>query len=56
MRSGRPWHQAGIIYQEGEDKDQVMLNASHYQLLSSALAVTLRHKIDPENKIGCMLL
>ena len=56
MRSGRPWHQAGIIYQEGEDKDQVMLNASHYQLLSSALAVTLGHKIDPENKIGCMLL
>ena len=56
MRSGRPWHQAGIIYQEGEDKDQVMLNAAHYQLVASAKAVVLGHKIDPENQIGCMLL
>ena len=56
MRSNRPWHQAGIIYQEGEDKDQVMLNAAHYQLVASAKAVVLGHKIDPENQIGCMLL
>ena len=56
MRSGRPWHQAGIIYQEGEDKDQVMLNASHYQLVASAKAVVLGHEIDPANQIGCMLL
>ena len=56
MRSGRPWHQAGIIYQEGEDKDQVMLNASHYQLVASAKAVILGHEIDPANQIGCMLL
>ena len=56
MRSGRPWHQAGIIYQEGEDKYQVMLNASHYQLVASAKAVVLGHEIDPANQIGCMLL
>ena len=56
MRSNRPWHQAGIIYQEGEDKDQVMLNAAHYQLVASAKAVVLGHRIDPENQIGCMLL
>ena len=56
MRSNRPWHQAGIIYQEGEDKDQVMLNAAHYQLVASARAVVLGHRIDPENQIGCMLL
>src|SRR5699024_327597 len=38
------------------DKDQVMLNASHYQLVASAKAVVLGHEIDPANQIGCMLL
>ncbi len=56
MLSWRPWHQAGIIYQEGENKSQTMINAAHYQLLASAKAVILGHQIDPENKIGCMLL
>ena len=55
MLTWRPWHQAGIIYQEGENKSQTMLNAAHYQLLASAKAVALGHEIDPENKIGCML-
>ena len=56
MLTWRPWHQAGIIYQEGENKSQTMLNAAHYQLLASAKAVVLGHEIDPENKIGCMLV
>ena len=56
MLAARPWHQAGIIYGEDEDKNQVMLNAAHNQLVASAKAVELGHRIDPANKIGCMLL
>ncbi len=56
MISDRPWHQAGIIYQDGEDRNQIMVNASHYQLVASARAVILGHEIDPANQIGCMLL
>lgn len=54
--SPRPWHQAGIVYQEGEDKAKTMVQASHHMLVASALAVIKGHEIDPENKIGCMLL
>ncbi len=52
----RPYHQAGIIYREDEDKNQTILNAAHYMLLASARAVEMGHEIDPENKIGCMLI
>ncbi len=56
MLSARPWHQAGIIYEDREDRNQVMINAAHYQLVASAKAVVLGHEIDPSNQIGCMLL
>lgn len=56
MLSARPWHQAGIIYEDHEDRNQVMINAAHYQLVASAKAVVLGHEIDPSNQIGCMLL
>lgn len=56
MLSKRPWHQAGIVYQEGENPSQVMLDAAHNQLIASAKAVVLGHQIDPDNQIGCMLL
>ena len=52
----RPYHQAGIIYRAAEDKNQTILNAAHYMLLASARAVEMGHEIDPENKIGCMLI
>lgn len=54
--SPRPWHQAGIVYGEDEDEASVKLQASHHQLLASALTVIEGHKINPEFKIGCMLL
>ena len=31
-------------------------NALHHQLVASAKAVQLAHQIDPENKVGCMIL
>ena len=54
--SPRPWHQAGIIFREGEDEQAVRVQAAHYQLLASAQVVREGHKINPDFKIGCMLL
>lgn len=54
--SNRPWHQAGIVYQDNEDKTKTLVQASHHMLVASALAVIKGHEIDQENKIGCMLL
>lgn len=54
--SPRPWHQAGIIYQDDENEADVKLQASHNQLVASALTVIEGHKINPDFKIGCMLL
>ena len=51
-----PWHQAGIIYRENENKINVMFQAAHYQLVASALTVKLAHEIDFENKVGNMIL
>lgn len=52
----RPWHQAGILYGEGEEMNKVRVQAAHHQLLASAKTVIGGHKIDPEMKIGCMLI
>ncbi len=51
-----PYHQCGIIFAEGEDHGKTLVQASHHMLVASALAVVKGHEIDPENKIGCMLL
>lgn len=57
MTPGRnPYHQAGIIFEEGEDQGRTIIQASHHMFVASAKAVIAGHKIDPENKIGCMLL
>lgn len=56
MRAPRPWHQAGLIFKEGEDKNKTIIQASHHMFVASAKAVLAGHRIDPENKIGCMLL
>nr|WP_281169069.1 6-phospho-beta-glucosidase [Gracilibacillus lacisalsi] len=50
-----PYVGAGLIFKEGEDKQQVMYQAAHHQLVASALAVKAGHEIIPEAQIGCML-
>ena len=52
--SPRPWHQAGIIYREGENEADVKLQAAHNQLIASALTVAEGHRINPDFQIGCM--
>ena len=50
-----PFTGAGVLVEEGEDKDQVLYTAAHHELVASALATKIAHEIDPENKVGCML-
>ena len=45
----------GLIFEEGENINQIKYQGAHHQLVASALATKLGHEIDPENKIGCML-
>ena len=51
-----PFIPAGIKFNDGENKEQVIYQAAHHQLIASAKAVTLGHSINPDFKIGCMLL
>lgn len=50
-----PFSGAGILFKEGENRDQVKYQAAHYELVASALVTGIAHQINPENKVGCML-
>ncbi|WP_153979082.1 6-phospho-beta-glucosidase [Paenibacillus xylanilyticus] len=50
-----PYIGAGIVLQEGEDKQQILYQAAHHELVASALAVKACHEMIPGAQIGCML-
>ncbi|MGX7029796.1 6-phospho-beta-glucosidase [Vagococcus zengguangii] len=50
-----PFMGAGIVFEEGEDKEQVIFTAAHHELLASAAATKIAKEINPDNQIGCML-
>ncbi len=50
-----PYLAAGLTFKEHEDKLHVSYQAAHHQLIASAKAVLLGHKIDSSNQIGSML-
>lgn len=45
----------GLVFEDGENREQVMYQGAHYQLVASALATKIGHEIDSNNMIGCML-
>lgn len=47
---------AGIEIGEGENYYQAAFQAAHYELLASAKAVKLGHEINPDYKIGMMMI
>ena len=47
---------AGVLDRSKKDFEQRSYQAAHHQFVASAKAVALGHQIDPENKIGCMVL
>ena len=46
---------SGILFEENEDREQIVYQAAHYELVASAKAVKIGHDIDPELMIGCMM-
>ena len=50
-----PFMGAGILFEEGEENNQVLYTAAHHELLASAKAVIVAHKMMPDAMVGCML-
>ncbi|MDO5407150.1 MAG: 6-phospho-beta-glucosidase [Eubacteriales bacterium] len=50
-----PFSGAGIAFQDGENRNQVIYQSAHHMLLASAMATRLAHQYDPANQVGCML-
>lgn len=46
---------SGIVYKEGDDREAIMYQAAHYELVASARAVKVSHEINPDFQIGCMI-
>lgn len=50
-----PFVGAGLVFEEGENKEAIKYQAAHHQLIASARATKIAREINPEFKIGCML-
>ncbi|MDE7310156.1 MAG: 6-phospho-beta-glucosidase [Eubacterium sp.] len=46
---------SGILCEDGENAQELMYQASHYELVASAEAVRRGHQINPDFMIGCMI-
>lgn len=49
------YENSGIKFKPGDNKEELMYQAAHYELVASAQAVQIGHAIDPSLKIGCMI-
>ncbi|MHC1681483.1 MAG: 6-phospho-beta-glucosidase [Clostridiaceae bacterium] len=50
-----PFGSSGLVFEEGENEEAVKYQAAHHQLVASAKATEIAHRINPGFKIGCML-
>ena len=50
-----PFMGAGLVFEEGENEEEVKYIAAHHELVASAWATKIAHEVDPENMIGCMV-
>ncbi|WP_227318906.1 6-phospho-beta-glucosidase [Cedecea davisae] len=50
-----PFSGAGLVFEKGDNKEQVMYQAAHHELVASALVTKIAHEVNPENQVGCML-
>lgn len=47
---------SGLVFEDAsENREQTCIQAAHYQLVASAMAVKLGHTINPDFQIGCMI-
>ena len=49
-----PFLGAGLLFQDGDEREKLKYQAAHHELIASALAVQMAHEINPENRVGCM--
>ena len=54
-RDFAPFTNSGLVYQAGENRELIMYQAAHYELVASARAVKAGREINPDFKIGCMI-
>ena len=50
-----PFSGAGLAFEEGENREQVIYQAAHHMLVASGLAIKVAHAINKNLKIGCMI-
>ncbi|MGT2907344.1 6-phospho-beta-glucosidase [Streptococcus dentiloxodontae] len=50
-----PFMGAAISFEEGENREKVLYQAAHHELVASARATKLAKEIDPANQVGCMI-
>ena len=46
---------SGVRFKEDDNREELMYQVVHHELVASALAVKIGHEINPEFQIGCML-
>ena len=46
---------SGIIFEDNENKEEVMMQAAHYELVASSKAVKIAHEIDKDLQVGAMM-
>lgn len=51
-----PFMSGGISTPKEELTESQLYQAIHHELVASAMAVKIAHEINPENKVGCMIL
>lgn len=51
-----PFMSGGILTPKEQLSSQDLYQAIHHELAASAIATRIGHEVDPENKIGCMVL
>lgn len=54
-RDFAPFTNSGLKFNSNDDREKVMYQAAHYELVASAKVVELGHKINPNFQIGCMI-
>ncbi|MCR3761334.1 6-phospho-beta-glucosidase [Clostridium felsineum] len=50
-----PFGSSGLVFEEGENEEEIKYQAAHHQLVASAKATEIARRINREFKIGCML-
>lgn len=49
------WTNSAILFEEGENREEIVFQAAVNELIASAKVVKLGHEINPDFQIGCMM-